>query len=72
MNVVVSPILPRLPAKRNTPFSIVHEIKTTNTPLPKAEIAANEVLSIPMHTELMQDQMDYIITTVKNFYSCYI
>ena len=51
---------------------VFEDIKTTNTPLPKAEIAANEVLSIPMHTELMQDQMDYIITTVKNFYSCYI
>lgn len=33
---------------------------------PKAEVLANQVLSLPMHTELDQEQLKYIAKSVKN------
>ncbi len=35
---------------------------------PVTEKASNEVLSLPMHTELTRDQLNYICSTVENFF----
>ncbi len=37
--------------------------------LPESEQASKEVLSLPMHTELSQEQLRYITDTIHNFYS---
>lgn len=34
---------------------------------PVAERLCSEVLSLPMHTELTEEQLDYICQTIKNF-----
>ncbi len=36
--------------------------------LPESESAANQVLSLPMHTELDTEQLEFISNTVKKFY----
>jgi dTDP-4-amino-4,6-dideoxygalactose transaminase len=36
---------------------------------PQTEQAANEVLSLPMHTELNDDQLQFITGTIKEFYA---
>ncbi|MEZ5104221.1 MAG: DegT/DnrJ/EryC1/StrS family aminotransferase [Draconibacterium sp.] len=36
---------------------------------PNAEILSETVLSLPMHTELKEDQLKYIVTSVKEFFS---
>lgn len=35
---------------------------------PNANMLATQVVSLPMHTELEPDQLDYITTVIKNFY----
>jgi len=36
--------------------------------LPNSEVAANKVLSIPIYAELKQEELDYVIKTIKEFY----
>jgi len=36
---------------------------------PIAEQACDEVLSLPMHTELTEEQQTFIVQTIKNFYA---
>ncbi|MBI2506981.1 MAG: DegT/DnrJ/EryC1/StrS family aminotransferase, partial [Candidatus Colwellbacteria bacterium] len=38
-------------------------------PLPKTEQICREILSLPMYPELTDDEVDFVIQTVKNFYT---
>lgn len=38
--------------------------------LPKTEQLSNEVLSLPMYPELSDEQAEYVIETILNFYKC--
>lgn len=37
--------------------------------LPVSELISQQVLSLPMHTELDEAQLDYIVTTIKEFFN---
>ena len=39
-----------------------------NTDLSKTEDLCSRVLSLPMHTELAEDQLEYIVNKVKEFF----
>jgi UDP-2-acetamido-2-deoxy-ribo-hexuluronate aminotransferase len=41
-----------------------------NEDLKISETLASEVLSLPIHTEMDQDQLDYIVDTIKTFFAC--
>ncbi|MBI3088813.1 MAG: DegT/DnrJ/EryC1/StrS family aminotransferase, partial [Candidatus Colwellbacteria bacterium] len=36
---------------------------------PKTEQICREILSLPMYPELTDDEVDFVIQTVKNFYT---
>ncbi len=37
--------------------------------LPQAELAAKQVLSLPMHPDLLEEEVEYIANSIKEFYS---
>ena len=37
--------------------------------LPESELAAKQVLSLPMHPDLLEEEIDYITNSIKEFYS---
>ena len=55
-----------VPAHRQAMFSA---FGCENVPLPITDYLTERVISLPMHTEMKADQRDYIISTVKSFFS---
>jgi UDP-2-acetamido-2-deoxy-ribo-hexuluronate aminotransferase len=53
-----------VPAHRQKMFSA---FGSENTNLPTTDWLTERVLSLPIHTELQQEQLEYICTSVKDF-----
>lgn len=55
-----------LPLHMHAPYQ--HQVNAIGK-FPVAEKAATQVLSLPMHTEMQDDQIAYIVEQIKNFYN---
>ena len=58
-------------AKLNETFALVEEAENyvTQGDFPKAERLCDSVLSLPMHTELDEEQLNYITTNILAFFN---
>ncbi len=62
-----------IPSQIYYPMPIHHQqayknLVKTPVPLPNSQMLSQHVLSLPMHTQLTIDQIDYITETIKNFF----
>lgn len=50
------------------PYYMHKGLKLKNTGFPETEALSREVCSLPMNVEIVDDEIDYVIRTVRNFY----